>query len=274
MHAASRRLFTAWLGLFLPTVAVAQTADAGPTEDAPQDEAVPALALNGTSEGSAKVDQGAEFAVTCEAAGVMSVVLRGQSADTDLSLYVTDEEGQTLPDGKADRDRGGHKGRERLLVDVPRAGTYYVIVDSKSEEPSAFVLGGAFIPVPDMAREPDPDGRPSAALALEVGAKSEDQVAPREGDVWDWYAVTPEQAGTLTVLTRAPAGGDLRLEAYADGAFRKWVEESDQDQNGTPGNETITMRVEAGVTYYFRVAPLVGVADAIEYSIASALIPD
>jgi hypothetical protein len=84
-------------------------------------------------------------------------------------------------------------------------------------------------------------------------ARHEDSIDGPSGDFWDWYVLTSEEAGTLTVTTRAE-DGDLVLEAFEEGEFSEALERSDQDLQGNGGNEALTLVVAAGQQFYFKVA--------------------
>jgi hypothetical protein len=94
-----------------------------------------------------------------------------------------------------------------------------VRVELVGGETARFFVGASWLAMSQIARAPDPDGRPRSANALEAGKAVSDAVEPAAGDQWDWFAVQSAAAGTLTVLTKAPEG-DLVLEVFADGSFR------------------------------------------------------
>jgi hypothetical protein len=172
----------------------------------------------------------------------------------DLVLLVTDAYGQPLVEGRSDEDLGGDSGAEQFAVTVPRAGEYQVRVETFQGGAASFKVGASFLPFPDLELAPDPDGSPGAAIPLVVGqARHEDSIDGPSGDYWDWYVLTAEEAGTLTVATRAE-DGDLVLEAFEEGEFSEALQRSDQDLQGNGGNEALTLVVAAGQQFYFKVA--------------------
>lgn len=214
-------------------------------------------------------DVPAELVFSAPGAGFLTVVAR---ASEDVSVAVADEEYQTLPDGAADADLGGDLGAEQLVVGIPRAGTYRVLVESLSGAAAALSVGASFLASDLACRPTDPDGSPSGAVQLQVGTSHLDAIDPASGDPWDWFAIAAREAGTLTILTRVEGDGDLRLERFQAGGYREAVDASDQDLDGVLGNESLTVDVEAGTTVYLRVAPVSG-AGAVPYRLASGLIP-
>jgi hypothetical protein len=208
--------------------------------------------------------------VRAEGPGFLSVVARCPGGQ-DIRLTVTDPSGQPLLEGSSDIDWGGDVGAEQLIVQIPGAGTYAVLVETFGWAPAAIEIGGTFLPSQLAHQDPDPDGSPDGARALSVGESWDDRIDPQGGDPWDWFSITPDQSGVLTVLTRS-GEGDLILEAFEQGAYRDNVDRSDQDQGGETGNETVTMTVEAGQTVYFKVVPW-GSSGVVNYRIASGLVP-
>lgn len=213
----------------------------------------PGLAPGSLAEGSVGWDSPATYLFTAESAGVLTVVVRALE-DTDLVLLVTDSDGQPLPNGRSDQDLGGNSGAEQFAVTLPRSGEYRVRVESFGGGEGSFQVGVSWLPFPDLALPADPDGSPGSATALQVGQESRtDSIDGSSGDFWDWYLLKAEEAGTLTVTTRAETG-DLVLEAFEEGEFTQALERSDQDLQGNGGNEAVTLVVEAGQAFYFRVS--------------------
>jgi len=222
---------------------------------------------------TAQIPDGGETELEYDATGpgFLTVVVRSTGGE-DVTFAVTDSEYQALPEGKSDIDHGGDVGAEQAVVTIPYAGTYRVVVETFGGGGAAVQVGGAFLPSELAASEPDPDGRPSSALELAVGATHDDAIEPAEGDPWDWFRVPIEAGGVLTVFTRAEEG-DLRLELYRDGVYREPINSSDQDIDGVFGNESLTWDVSAGSTVFLRVAPALGGGDRIDYRIGSGVIP-
>lgn len=255
---------TTWL---LGLAAGAALAPAGLTGQTP-------LPLNATAPGQFAAGARGEFVLNASGAGFLTVVLRASGGE-DLSLTVTDGEHQTLSEGRSDQDLGGDLGAEQVMVQIPGAGRYLVVVESLGGGAASFQVGGSFLSTSLAAKAADPDGRPSAAAELAVGASREDAVDASAGDERDWFRIRAGQAGVLTVLTRVPEGqeGDLRLELFRDGEFTEPAESSDQDQEGVMGNESATLTVTAGQVVYVRVSPSFGGGGRIAYRVASGIIP-
>ncbi|MEQ8328939.1 MAG: hypothetical protein RH859_00605 [Longimicrobiales bacterium] len=228
------------------------------------------LPMGGTTLGTLGMTGEVAYRVTVDGAGFLTVVAR--SPGDDLRLRVTDEEGQTLPGGEMDGDHGGDVGAEQAVVVLPRAGTYHVFVGTFGGGSGPFSVGGSFLASDLAARAEDPDGRPSLAQSIEPGADHNDSIDPAAGDPWDWFRITSEAGGILTVLTRA-AEGDLRLEIYEEGSYREPLDSSDQDEGGVLGNESISVDLAPGQVIYVRVGPSMGGGGRVDYRLASGLIP-
>jgi hypothetical protein len=146
-------------------------------------------------------------------------------------------------------------GAEQFAVTLPRGGGYRIIVETfGGGEHTSFQVGVSWLPFPDLEVPADPDGSPSSAIRLRVGQSAhEDSIDGTAGDHWDWFAIKPDEAGTLTVATRTE-GGDLVLEAFSPGEFMQAMEHSDQDLQGNGGNEAVTLVVDAGQEFFFKVS--------------------
>ena len=204
-------------------------------------------------EGSTGTEDHATFSFEAESAGVLTIVARSLD-ETDLLLLVTDSDGQPLPNGRSDQDFGGDPGAEQFAIPLPRAGKYQVRVETFGGSRAAFKIGVSWLSFPDLALPSDPDGSPSSAIRIQVGQDTwDDLIDGAEGDYWDWFVLKAEKGGTLTVATRAEEG-DLVLEAFTPGDFTEPLERSDQDLQGTGGNEALTLAVEAGEEFFFRVS--------------------
>ena len=214
----------------------------------------------------------ATFVFDANAAGFLSVVLRAEGG-ADIAMTITDDDGQTLPDGRSDMDMGGDLGAEQLVVTIPYPGRYVVVVETFDGDAVSFHVGGSFLSTELAAAAADPDGKPSAAIALPVADSHQDSIDPSGGDRWDWYRIAVEEDGVLTVLTRGESDGDLRLEIYQDGAYREPIESSDQDMDGMLGNESVTMSVRAGQSVFVRVSSSSGGGQRVDYRLASGIIP-
>jgi hypothetical protein len=228
------------------------------------------LAVGSVTSGTAS-DQGAVFQFRASSAGLLTVVVRG-TADGDLVLTVGDEDGQPLAGGHSDQDLNGNAGAEQLMVTVPRAGAYTVRVASWSGT-APFQIGASWLSFPALELPTDPDGAPSRATALTTAQQSrQDALDHATGDYWDWYVITADGAGTLTVVTRAEEG-DVALEAYLQGSFANPSERSDADLQGSGGNEALTLAVTAGQKLYFKVVDIGG-QGAMTYRLQVSFIAD
>ncbi len=204
-------------------------------------------------EGPMGGEKGASYGFEAESAGVLTIVVRSLD-ETDLILLVTDSDGQPLPNGRSDQDLGGDSGAEQFAVTLPRAGKYQVRVDTFGGSQGSFKIGVSWLPFPDLEITADPDGAPSSAIRIQVGQDTRnDSIDGATGDYWDWFVLKAEKGGTLTVATRAE-DGDLILEAFSSGAFAEPLERSDQDLQGKGGNEALTLAVEAGEEFFFKVS--------------------
>ena len=211
-----------------------------------------------------------EYTFSAPEAGFLVVVVRA-SGGADLALSVTDTEGQVLPEGSSDMDMNGNVGAEQVLLAIPSAGEYTVEVRCYDESAS-FQLGATFLPSALAAAPDDPDGRPSGAIELAVGASHADAIDPAAGDRADWYRIRADRGGVLTILTRAEGEGDLRLERYVEPEFGEPEESADEDRDGVMGNESLTLDVEAGDVVVIKVVPSFAGSTAVSYRISSGLI--
>ena len=210
----------------------------------------------------------AVFDFNAEMAGVLTVVVRGQG-DADLVIDVRDSLGQQLPEGHSDSDLGGDTGAEQVVVTIPMAGAYKVEVSAWGSG-GPFEIASGWIAYAALGRAPDPDGMPTDATELRFGTPIDDRLDTGAGDMWDWYRITAETDGVITVLTEAPSG-DLVLEMYNDGEFGDYENRSDQDLGSVSGNEAINVPARAGQTYYFKVAPFSESGGPIPYRIRAQI---
>lgn len=231
------------------TVALTVSASAGTSAQGPS--ALP-LPIGKASSGRTSDQDVAVYRFTASSAGVLSIAVR---AEADVELIVTDEEGQELPDGTADRDLFGSGGNEQLIVTLPEPGEYRVRVRLLSRGAATFDIGASWIEMSGFITTADPDRRPSGATALEVGTSREDSLNAAAGDAWDWFTITPKTAGVLTVILRGVNDNspDLALELYGTSDFSKPTVRSDNDLQDNTTNESATMDVTAGQTVYVKV---------------------
>ncbi len=197
--------------------------------------------------------EGTSFQFDAKSAGILTVVARSTD-QTDILLAVTDTDGQQLPNGRSDQDIGGNTGAEQFAITIPRSGSYRVIVESLGGASASFKIGASWLSFPDLEVPADPDGSPSTAVVLKLDQQAVDGALDgTAGDYWDWYVLTSDRAGTLTVATRADEG-DLILQAFQEGEYNEALEHSDQDLQGVAGNEALTLVVEPGQKFYFKVS--------------------
>lgn len=223
-------------------------------------------------EGSTGWEGAASYGFKAESAGVLTIVVRSGDG-TDLYLLVTDSDGQPLPDGRSDQDLGGDAGSEQFAVTLPRAGDYRIRVETYEESQSSFKIGVSWLSFPALAVPADPDGSPGAAIRIKLGQDTRtDSIDGTSGDYWDWFVLKAEEGGTLTVATRAE-DGDLILEAFFPGEFTEAMERSDQDLQGTGGNEALTLVVEAGEEFFFKVSAF-SQGSVIPYRLQVGFIPN
>ena len=115
-------------------------------------------------------------------------------------------------------------------------------------------MGVSWISFPALEIPADPDGSPGSARRISVGQSAhEDTIDGAAGDFWDWFVLKADKAGTLTLATRTD-GGDLVLEAFEAGKFSEALEHSDQDLQGNGGNEAVTLVVEPGQEFFFKIS--------------------
>jgi hypothetical protein len=231
-----------------------------------------ALPLGTMQQGKAGAGAPAEYTLVAKTAGVLVAAVRGEG---DLAIQVTDEDGQVLPDGTADRDLNGDDGTEMVSMVIPEPGTYRVRVRIQGGSNSAFQINASWLSFPPFAAaSPDPDRRPSSAKPAKQGAALEDSLNTEAGDHWDWFTMKTTQSGTLAVVTRrvGESDSDLVLEVYLDGKFSEPAARSDQDLQGDSANESVTVNVKAGQVVHVKVAGAFSRAN-LKYRLSSSVIP-
>jgi len=231
------------------------------------------LPIGSVTGGTTSSGNTASFQFRAETAGILTVAVRSTD-ETDLVLVVTDADGQVLPEGRSDQDLDGDSGAEQFAVTLPRPAVYYVRVEPFSSGLASFRIGASWLGFPDLEQPGDVDGTPSTARSITIQQDPiMDRLDPTSGDHWDWYALRADRAGMLTVATRA-ADGDLVLEAFNEGEFGDSVERSDQDLQGTSGNEALTLFVSPGQTLYFKVSMYGSPDSPISYRLSVGFMPD
>lgn len=217
--------------------------------------------------------EAAKYRYAATGAGILTVAVNGVA---DLVLSIMDEDGQVLPDGRADRDLRGVMGAEMLAVVLPRRGSYLVEIGANSAGGAVpFTISAAFAPMPAFERAEDADGRPGNARVLEPGMGHEDALNLDDGDASDWYTLRAASAMTVFVMTRMPEGasGDLVLEAFIGGVFTEPTVRSDQDLQGNTGNETVSVDLKAGEVLHVRVSAHGERGSAMPYRISVTRAP-
>lgn len=230
------------------------------------------LPLGTVQQGTTTADEPARYSIVAKSAGVLVAAVRGEG---DIALQVTDDDGQQLRDGSADRDLNGSEGTELLSVTIPEAGAYHLRVLVRGTSTSKFEINGSWLPFPSLAPgNLDPDRRPSLAKAIKAGAPVEDSLNADAGDTWDWFVMKPAQAGTLAIVTRRLGTDDidLVLEVFVDGNFSEAAGRSDQDLQGDSANESATVIVKAGQTVHVKVSSAFSRANA-RYRLSSSVVP-
>ena len=241
---------------------------AGPDVGQAQEFLGPGKVVEGTTDSTGK----AIYGFDASSAGVLTIVVRS-AGETDLFLVVTDGDGQPLPEGRSDQDLGGDQGAEQFAITLPRSGRYRVRVEAYGEGAAPFKIGVSWLPFPSLGVPDDPDGSPSSATRLRIGQDTRtDSIDGTAGDYWDWFVLKADKAGTLTVATRAEEG-DLVLEAFKPGEFGEPMERSDQDLQGNAGNEALTLLLEVGDEFYFKVSAFSQGA-SIPYRLQVGFIPN
>lgn len=228
------------------------------------------LPVGKTTSGQVSGSAPAVYRFTAPSAGALAVAVH---ADADVTLKVTDDDGQVLPNGSSDQDLFGSGGNEQLIVTVPEGGEYRVEVALFGGGNATFQIGAGWIAMTGFERPGDPDGRPSGAMELEVGRSHEDSLDANEGDVRDWFAITAKTSGSLTVILRSVSDDspDLALELYTADTLGEYAVRSDSDLQGNMTNESATVDVKAGEKIYVKVLGATGRATG-RYRIASSLI--
>jgi hypothetical protein len=255
--ACSRFFVTSVIGMALVSPAAAQTP----------------LPMGAPAKGQVPNGGAAEYTLVAKTAGVLVAAVKG---DDDLVIHVTDTDGQTIPEGRSDRDLNGSAGTELVSVVIPEPGNYRVRVTTNGGGGASFEISGSWMSFPPFAQaSTDPDRRPGAARTAQVGKAIEDSINAQGGDAWDWFVLKPAQAGTLVIVTRKlgdAQADDLVLEAYLDGNYAQPAQRSDQDLQGNSANESVTLQVNAGQAVHVKVAGNFSSVNT-KYRLSSNLVP-
>ena len=196
--------------------------------------------------------------VAVDAAGILTVVTRGaKDQDADLVLLIMDADNQPLRGGQADVDANENPVCEQVVVEIPWAETWKVKIGNNGGDTAKVKLVASFAALAEVAREPDIDGRPSKAKAIEIGQVVEDTLSAVDYDVADWYQIVAEADGRLSVFSAGDEALDLALNVTTGEKFDEAVGDADNDLNGETANEGLVIPVKAGQTYYIQVMALV-----------------
>jgi hypothetical protein len=226
------------------------------------------LPLNQTVEG--RLGEDSFYTVKVPSAGALTLVAHGEGG---LFLLVTDEDGQALGDGQI--SPSNEAGQVLGTVALTAAGSYRVVVeDYGAGSGSRYGLAASFLAFPPLAREPDPDGRPSQARPITIGEGVDATMDSSAGDLRDWYVMTAPSAGTFTVVTRGPADtmDDLVLEAFLEGDFATPVQRSDDDHQGNRSSESVSVSVNAGQVMHVRVTSRYSAGESSPYRLSVGFI--
>lgn len=253
---------------------------------AQEPEAV-ALPVGASAQGVARKAAPATYRFDAPSAGLLTVLVHVDGA-ADLILFICDEDGEPLadwidpsgqafPGARCDRDLLASKGVETLTMLVPSTGRYTAVVEVSDLPEARFSISGGFAPAPELARKPDPRaGRVRDAVVVPLGdqlTQAETTLTPKEHDLRDWFSIHCERAGKLRVVVRATEG-DLRLDVFAPGRLRAPQASADADEQGVPGNESLTIDVQQGQVVLVRVGAVFVHADRISYRLVTAITTD
>ncbi len=241
--------------LAVPFIFSAGIADAQGPLDLPVGEMTAAQMVSG---------DGATFRFVAETSGLLTILIHGE--EIDLFIEVSDAVGQLVEDGRVDFDLFGNAGTEHFSRALRRPGEYLIRVGSFMSELGEFTIGASWLPAAAIEVPPDPDGAPDTATALVPGTPIQDTLDPSTGDGSDWYFVEATADIVLTVITEGE--DDVFLEAYDADDFSNYMDRSDQDLQGSGGNESVTVRLRAGERAYFKVVPFSG---SVGYSIRAGV---
>jgi hypothetical protein len=146
----------------------------------------------------------------------------------------------------------GAGGDESLLAEVTAAGNYYLVVYSAgnaSRSVDPYRLNALFTPVTDLHEVNNSFDSGGTPIQLDVPL-GDAYIFPA-GDQ-DYYIFTVPGPGDITVqVTNVPASIDVQVNVA--NSSQQWLFGSDVNQGGYGENETATVYVDAGGTYWARV---------------------
>ncbi|MBI2299666.1 MAG: hypothetical protein HYU66_12120 [Armatimonadetes bacterium] len=195
------------------------------------------------------------YALKVDAAGLLTVATRGEGGD--VVLEVADIDNQALRGGQSDQDLNEKACDEQAVVEIPYEETWHVKVSNVGDDAAKVTLVVGFVAFPAVARQPDPDGRPSLAAAIGAGAAKDEALDSANGDLLDWYKFTAHEEGRLTIFTKGDKDLDLGLRVVAGEHFDQALGESDQDLDEETASEGLVVPVKANTVYYIAVEALV-----------------
>ncbi len=223
------------------------------------------LPLGKSEQGQASPDEPRVYSVTVDGPGILTVAVRSGNGE-DLGINIADAHGQTLANGYGDIDEFGILGDEQLASTLGSAGDYLVYI-SAYDQHATYTIGASYLPMAEAELPEDPLGAPDTASPLKPGQKMGDTIRPARGDHYDWYRVTPEHNGVLTVYTRGAE--DVILEAYQEGEYHDSLATADGTDQTAMGNESITLDVRENEPVYFRVSTY---STAADYTINAGMV--
>ncbi|MEM9416667.1 MAG: PPC domain-containing protein [Planctomycetota bacterium] len=224
---------------------------------------LPELEMCAVTDGVTRDNDPSSYRFEAEGPGLLTVAVRAKNRD-DMTIEVYNEGGHQL--ARCDIDFGGNTGAEHLAIPLPEAGSYRVVVEPLGSG-GAFWIGASFLPF--EAIEAIAPASPDDATEITPG-QPQDAAVAAAGPVEQWFTFTAPSEGIL-VFNTATGNGDLVIEAYANGDFQNYFDYSDQDRNGSTGNERILLEMVEGQEVYFKVRPLSAGQD-IEFNVRSQFV--
>ncbi|XAM00619.1 hypothetical protein OT109_04350 [Phycisphaeraceae bacterium D3-23] len=226
-------------------------------------DALPELEMCAVTDGVTRDADPSSYRYEAEGPGLLTVAVRAKNRD-DMTIEVYNARGHQL--ARCDIDFGGNTGAEHLAVPLPEAGAYRVVVEPLGSG-GAFWIGSSFLAF--EALEAMAPVTPDDATEITPGQAQEATIAAA-GPTEQWFTFTAPTEGLL-IFNTATNNGDLVIESYADGDFENYFDYSDQDRNGSTGNERILVDMAEGQVIYMKVRPLSTGRD-IEFNVRSQFV--
>lgn len=192
------------------------------------------------------------FELEVESAGYLTVLTR--SREIDLTLTVSDESGMSLDGGTSDGDIGGVGGNERVVVLLPTAGRYRVVVSAYEGGSSGpFEIGASWIAFPSAERQSEPDDRAAGATEVGIGSQVSGTLDGGSGDRLDWVRIPVEEEGIVQIVVLSH-DGDIQLEAFREADTTSAIQSSDRDLQGMAGFETLSLMSAGDEVFLVKIA--------------------